>query len=329
MQENQLVIGADGGLAKVMERVAKVAPSAASVLILGETGSGKEVIARAIHEQSPRAGGPFIRVNCGALPPDLLDSELFGHVKGSFTGAIGSRKGWFERADQGTLFLDEIGELPLAGQVRLLRVLQDGLLRPVGSEEETTVDVRVVAATHRDLPVMVQEGQFREDLWYRLAVFPIIIPPLHERPEDMRELAEYFIQRSAERLGVRTPRLTEEDLGQLKRYRWPGNVRELSAVLERAVILGQGQMLELAPALGTGTTLVARAESSAALVEPDHAGEAFATLDAVVVAHITRALEHTGGRVSGAEGAARLLGLNSNTLRSKMRKYGIGAKQFH
>ncbi|TCO78571.1 sigma-54 interaction domain-containing protein [Chromatocurvus halotolerans] len=329
MRESQSVIGVEGGLAKVMERVAKVAPSAASVLILGETGSGKEVIARAIHEQSPRSAGPFIRVNCGALPPELLDSELFGHVKGSFTGAIGSRKGWFGRADRGTLFLDEIGELPLAGQVRLLRVLQDGLLRPVGSEDETAVDVRVVAATHRDLPVMVQDGHFREDLWYRLAVFPIIIPPLHERPEDMRELAEYFIRRSAERLGVRTPGLDANDLKRLQRYRWPGNVRELSAVLERAVILGQGATLELAPALGTGTTLVLRATDAAMAESDDVAGDEFPTLDAVVIAHIGRALEQASGRVSGSGGAARLLGLNPNTLRSKMRKYGIPAIQRH
>ena len=253
MKEGHPVIGRDGGLASVMERVAKVGPSEASVLILGETGSGKEVIARAIHEQSPRAKGPFIRVNCGALPPDLLDSELFGHVKGSFTGAIGTRRGWFERADRGTLFLDEIGELPLGAQVRLLRVLQDGLLRPVGSEEETRVDVRVVAATHRDLPLMVQEGQFREDLWYRLAVFPIIIPPLHERLEDLPALAEFFIARSAERLGVRTPPLDPAGLQLLTEYRWPGNVRELAAVLERAVILGQGESLEVATAIGIGS----------------------------------------------------------------------------
>jgi transcriptional regulator with GAF, ATPase, and Fis domain len=311
-----------------MERVAMVAPSAASILILGETGSGKEVIARAIHEQSPRAAEAFIRVNCGALPPDLLDSELFGHVKGSFTGAIGSRRGWFERADRGTLFLDEIGELPLPAQVRLLRVLQDGLLRPVGSEDEFAVDVRVVAATHRDLPAMVQDGHFREDLWYRLAVFPIIIPPLHERLEDMRALAEHFIHRSAQRLGVRTPGLDARDLERLKKYSWPGNVRELSAVLERAVILGQGEALALLPALGTAAVLAGRPTGAGQAAQQESADEAFPTLDAVIVAHLRRALASTRGRVTGPEGAARLLGLNGNTLRSKMRKYGLRSDDF-
>jgi hydrogenase-4 transcriptional activator len=189
---SETIVGAQTGLRAVMERVAQVAPTDASILILGETGSGKEVIARAIHERSLRHGGPFIRVNCGALPPELIDSELFGHEKGSFTGALANRRGWFERADRGTLFLDEVGELPLAAQVRLLRVLQDGVLQRVGSEEDIHVDVRVIAATHRDLPLMVQEGGFREDLWYRIAVFPIILPPLHERLEDIEPLARHL-----------------------------------------------------------------------------------------------------------------------------------------
>jgi transcriptional regulator with GAF, ATPase, and Fis domain len=212
--------------------------------------------------------------------------------------------------------------------VRLLRVLQDGVLQPVGSEEEFAVDVRVVAATHRDLPAMVQDGLFREDLWYRLAVFPIIIPPLHERLEDLHALAEHFIRRSANRLGVRTPPLGPRDLELLARYRWPGNVRELSAVLERAVILGQGETLELVPALGTAATL-GRPELEPSTTTPEGAAaSAFPTLEEVIVRHLQRALEATRGRITGPEGAARLLGLNGNTLRSKMRKHGLRARDF-
>jgi transcriptional regulator with GAF, ATPase, and Fis domain len=195
--DEERIIGADEGLQAVMQRVDQVAPSEASVLILGETGSGKEVIARAIHERSTRRNNAFVRVNCGALPTELIDSELFGHEKGSFTGAMTQRRGWFERADGGTLLLDEVGELPIAAQIRLLRVLQDGIMQRVGSEHDIAVNVRVIAATHRDLPHMVQEGQFREDLWYRLAVFPIILPALHERPADIKPLALHFIHRAA------------------------------------------------------------------------------------------------------------------------------------
>src|SRR6185503_13651328 len=186
------IVGSDAGLKSVMERIDQVAPTDAPVLILGETGSGKEVLARAIHSRSKRADGPVVRVNCGALPPGLIDSELFGHERGSFTGAMNVRKGWFERADGGTLFLDEIGELPLDAQVRLLRVLQDGVFERVGGSRALKVDVRVIAATHRDLAQMVRTGTFREDLWYRLGVFPIRLPPLRERIEDIPALASHF-----------------------------------------------------------------------------------------------------------------------------------------
>ena len=322
----ETVVGADQGLSRVMARVAQVAPTDASVLILGETGAGKEVVARAIHERSPRHAGPFVRVNCGAVPPELIDSELFGHEKGSFTGAMAARRGWFERADGGTLFLDEIGELTPQVQVRLLRVLQDGIVQRLGSERELSVDVRVIAATHRDLPTLVQDGVFREDLWYRLAVFPLILPPLRERLEDIPLLAAHFVQRAAGRLGVPVPRVTTRDIERLQAYRWPGNVRELGAVLERAVILGGGGRLDVETALGVG---IARKPRSTALPGGASAAssgsfaEPVAPLDEVIAAHIERALRATSGRVDGLHGAARLLGVNPSTLRAKLRKHGI------
>lgn len=324
---SETIVGAEGGLRGVMQRVAQVAQTDASVLLLGETGSGKEVIARAIHERSRRGAGAFVRVNCGALPGDLVDSELFGHEKGSFTGALSSRRGWFERADGGTLFLDEIGELPLPAQVRLLRVLQDGVVQRVGSESDIHVDVRVIAATHRDLPHMVQEGQFREDLWYRLAVFPIILPPLHERPEDIEPLALHFIQRAAQRMGVVTPPLRRGDLERLRAYRWPGNVRELGSVLERAVILGHGGRLDLDTALGVQGARPPQPPATGWRGE-DSGAARLDSLDAVIQRHLEQALEATGGRVDGRRGAALLLGLNPSTLRAKLRKYRIDPREF-
>jgi hydrogenase-4 transcriptional activator len=247
------IVGADSGLRPVMDRVALVSRADIPVLILGETGSGKEVVARAIHKQSRRVGGPFLRVNCGAIAPELVDSELFGHERGSFTGATALRKGWFERADQGTLFLDECGELPPAAQVRLLRILQDGTFERVGGERQMHVDVRVVAATHRNLQAMVAEGTFREDLWYRLAVFSIELPPLRDRPEDIPALAAHFALRAAKRFGLPSCAPTSADISLLANYSWPGNVRELAAVIERAAILGDGKRLDMATALGVAT----------------------------------------------------------------------------
>ena len=323
---SETIIGIDGGLRAVMQRVAQVAPTNASALILGETGSGKEVIARAIHERSHRHDGPFIRVNCGALPSELIDSELFGHEKGSFTGASNARRGWFERADGGTLFLDEIGELPLAAQVRLLRVLQDGVLQRVGSENPIEVDVRVIAATHRDLPRMVQSGEFREDLWYRLAVFPIILPALHERIEDIEALAQYFIERAARRLGVPTPPLHRPEIRQLSDYSWPGNIRELGAVLERAVILGHGRYLDLDAALGVQllNPVKDRHRPSPEINEKS----TVESLDKVIAAHLKHALTQTYGKVDGLGGAAKLLDLNPNTLRGKLRRYRIDPAKY-
>ena len=251
----EAVVGADSGLRHVMERVALVAQSDVPVLILGETGTGKEVVSRAIHARSTRSHGPFIRVNCGAIPAELIDSQLFGHEKGSFTGASDTRKGWFERADGGTLFLDEIGELPLPAQVRLLRVLQDGFVERVGGQQPIRVDVRIVAATHRNLAAMVTSGAFREDLWYRVNVFPILLPRLRERLEDIPALARHFAQRAANRFGLSYVEPTAADLVQLCDYSWPGNIRELGAVIDRAAILGNGKRLEVAMALGFGGSL--------------------------------------------------------------------------
>ena len=322
---SQTIIGAERGLKAVMERVEQVAASDVAALILGETGAGKEVIARAIHEHSLRREGPFVRVNCGALPPELIDSELFGHEKGSFTGAVNARRGWFERASGGTLFLDEIGELPLAAQVRLLRVLQDGILQRVGSESDIHVDVRVVAATHRNLPNMVQRGEFREDLWYRLAVFPILLPSLRDRKDDIPALSTHFIHRAAVRMGVPTPALTDGDILLLQEYSWPGNVRELGAVLERAVILGRGRFLDLHAALGGQLVKVS---PSLPMKFGDSEPPTIVPLDAVIREQLCMALRTCKGRVDGPHGAAAMLKVNPNTLRGKLRKYGVTASDY-
>ncbi len=308
------IIGAEAGLAGVIERVEQVARTDVPVLVLGETGSGKEVVARAIHARSTRARGPVVRVNCGAIPPELVDSELFGHERGSFTGATASRQGWFERADGGTLFLDEIGELPAAAQVRLLRVLQDGTLERVGGERTIQVEVRVVAATHRHLEGMVAEGTFREDLWYRLSVFPIRLPALRERLEDLPALATHFAERAGRRLGGAPLRPGAADLALLREYPWPGNVRELAAVIERAAILGNGKRLELRAALGAST---------APRVRPPESLDEIATLDEAMADHIRRALARAEGRIEGPGGAAEILAINPHTLRARMRKLGV------
>lgn len=323
------VVGAGTGLRDVVARVESVASTDAPVLLEGETGSGKEVVARMIHARSRRANGPMIRVNCGAIAPELVDSELFGHERGSFTGATSTRLGWFERADGGTLFLDEVAELPLAAQVRLLRVLQDGTLERVGSGKSSQVDVRVVTATHRDLRAMCAAGSFREDLWYRISVFSVRIPPLRDRMQDVPALATYFAQRAGVRLtGVPLVPKAEE-VAALLDYRWPGNVRELAAVIERAAILGGGRRLEVAAALGDGRGPVSSsfvpASSFGAGSGPRTTADAlpFLSLDDAMRAHIESALSLTSGRIEGRGGAADLLGLNPHTLRGKMRKLRI------
>src|SRR5678815_5191809 len=271
------LIGGDTRLAAGMVHARIVSRSAAPVLIFGETGTGKEIIARAIHEHSPYRSGPFHRVNCGAIPSELIDSELFGHEAGAFTGAVSRRKGWFEQADGGTLFLDEVGELALAAQVRLLRVVQDSEVVRVGGERPLKVNVRIVAATHRDLPGMVEKQTFREDLYYRLSVFPIVIPPLRDRPSDIRAFAEYFAQRAANRFGLRLMPVSDEDIRRLAEYRWPGNVREMAAVMDRAVLIGQGRMLSVAAALGSSG--VPTDASRLTRAEPDRPASAIEPLD--------------------------------------------------
>ena len=325
---SESIIGSETGLRGVMERVEMVARTDAPVLILGETGSGKEVVARAIHSRSRRRDGPILRVNCGAIPSELVDSELFGHERGSFTGAIATRKGWFERADGGTLFLDEIGELPLNAQVRLLRILQDGSFERVGGQQLLTADVRIVAATHRDLQTMVRERRFREDIWYRISVFPIHLPPLRMRPEDIPSLASHFARRAGTRLGASLPlEPSFRDVEILQGYAWPGNVRELAAVIERAVILGHGMRLEVSAALGSGA--FADALSPTGPLVPAQVGEAaepereFPSLDEAMAQHIGEALRRVDGRIEGSQGAASLLGINPHTLRARMRKLGI------
>lgn len=340
------IVGADAGLRSVMQRVEQVASTDAPVLIIGETGAGKEVVARAVHARSRRAAGPMVRVNCGAIPAGLVDSELFGHERGSFTGAMATRLGWFERADGGTLFLDEIGELPLDAQVRLLRILQDGTFERVGGQKPLTVDVRIVAATHRDLERMVGEGRFREDLWYRIGVFPIRLPPLRERPEDIPTLAAHFAHRAGVRLAGAPLAPSSADVAALLSYPWPGNVRELASVIERAAILGDGHRLEVAASLGVrpgtrghGLPRVApRAAESDVLprISSENAdspgippiSSPDRSLDAAAISHIERALATTGGRIEGPHGAAARLQVNPHTLRARMRKLGVEWSRF-
>jgi transcriptional regulator with GAF, ATPase, and Fis domain len=338
------VIGARTGLRHVMERVELVARSDIPVLILGETGTGKEVVSRAIHTRSKRADGPFIRVNCGAIPAELIDSQLFGHEKGSFTGAGEQHRGWFERADRGTLFLDEIGELPLPAQVRLLRVLQDHQIERVGGRAPVRVDVRIVAATHRDLAGMVQDRSFREDLWSRVNVFPILLPTLRERLEDIPALVRHFTHRAATRFGLPAVEPTAADLRLLEEYPWPGNIRELGAVIDRAAILGGGRRLDVGTALGLGrrpAAAVAPAHptlyevvpegslgTSTPAEEPERSSGEIVPLAVAMRRHIERALAATRGRIEGPRGAAALLQINPHTLRARMRKLGVDAERF-
>ena len=338
------VVGGQTGLKHVLERVELVATSDVPVLILGDTGTGKEVVSRAIHTRSKQAGGPFIRVNCGAIPPELVDSQLFGHEKGSFTGASEQHHGWFERASGGTLFLDEIGELPLPAQVRLLRVLQDHQIERVGGKSPIHVEVRIVAATHRDLAQMVKDRTFREDLWYRINVFPILLPTLRERIEDIPALVRHFAHKAATRFGLPAAEPKAADLAALCNYHWPGNIRELGAVIDRAVILGKGRRLDVTTALGfSQPTIPAPVPPGATMYEvipeapdlPSLAPAADSTLPNTILPlhaamrqHIERALLATRGRIEGKRGAAAILQINPHTLRARMRKLGIDAGRF-
>jgi len=308
------IIGADFGLREVMQQVRQVAPTESPVLLTGETGVGKDVIANAIHLGSPRRDGPFIPVNCGAIPESLLDSELFGHEKGAFTGALSRRRGRFERADSGTILLDEIGEMPLEAQVRLLRVIQHREIERVGGTERIPVDIRIIAATNHDLATMVKAGRFREDLWFRLNVFPIVVPPLRDRSSDIPALVQHLIERKAREIGE-TPQLAPGAIDDLMAYAWPGNVRELENVVERAMILHQGEPLRFDD-LGASLPRTAATDTAGTDEDP-------LDLDAVTARHIRHVLGMTGGKIHGPGGAGELLGMNPNTLRYRMKKLGI------
>ncbi|HEY3445864.1 MAG TPA: sigma 54-interacting transcriptional regulator [Myxococcales bacterium] len=311
----------------VLEQVRRVAGSESTVLVRGETGTGKEGLARMIHDFSPRFSGPFVVVNMGAIPESLIESELFGHEKGAFTGAQARRAGRFEQAHGGTLFLDEIGDAPLAVQVRLLRVLQEREVQRVGAGESFKVDVRVVAATNRPLEKMVGEGRFREDLFYRLNVFPLVVPPLRERREDVRPLATYFLARQAARMHRHPPRVGEEAWRRLESARWPGNVRELENYLERALILSTGDQLILPEGLAKPSEGLPPAEMTAQQVTEVAAGNLIRPYDDQVKALLERALASTEGKIYGPDGAAAILKLQPTTLQGKLRKYGIQAKK--
>lgn len=318
-----VIIGEQFGLRHVMEMVRQVASLDNHVLLLGETGVGKEVIANTLHYSSDRRNGPFIKINCGAIPETLIDSELFGHEKGAFTGAMAMKRGLFERADKGSVFLDEIGELPVAAQIRLLRVLQEKKIERVGGTHYQTLDVRVIAATHRNLGEMVKKGHFREDLWYRLNVFPIIIPPLRQRKADIPAFVDYFIDLKTRELNLgRCPVVTPETIDRLKEYDWPGNVRELENLVERTLILSQAGGFAGRLNFDDKNLLNSVISSSSTRQLGTHDPEVL-DLEEINRRHIVHVLQLTKGKVQGENGAATLLGINPGTLRSRMRKLGI------
>jgi transcriptional regulator with GAF, ATPase, and Fis domain len=303
------LIGNSPALETVLEQVERVAPTDSTVLIQGETGTGKELIARAVHNISSRCGRPFIKLNCAAIPFDLLESELFGHEKGAFTGAIAQKVGRFEMADKGTLFLDEVGDIPLALQPKLLRVLQEQEFERLGSGRTHHVDVRLVAATHRDLVSMVKRNEFRSDLYYRLNVFPVLLPPLRARSEDIPALVAHFVEIFGRKMGKPIEDIPEETMSALCTYSWPGNVRELQNLIERAVILANDGVLPNAlPPTGTEVITISPAQT---------------TLKDSERALILRTLESAGWLIGGPTGAAAKLGLKRTTLISKMKKLGI------
>ncbi len=307
------IIGQSETIRRVLEKIGQVAGTDTTVLITGETGTGKELIARAIHRRSARAGRPLIAINCGAISPTLVESELFGHEKGAFTGAIARKAGRFELADKGTLFLDEVGDLPLDLQVKLLRVLQDGEFSRVGGNQTIKVDVRLIAATHRDLPAVTRDGGFRQDLYYRLNVFPIRTPPLRDRREDIPLLVDHFVALYAGRLGKRIDNLPAAVLASLQAYPWPGNIRELANLIERSVIVSTGSTL----VLGDWAT----GQYNPVHPPPGLAGSA--TLEDMERDYIVQILERVNWRVSGPGAAAELLNLKPTTLEARMKKLGI------
>lgn len=310
------VIGGELGLKSVMEMVRMVSPINSPVLLLGETGVGKEVIARYIHSLSPRSGGPFVKVDCGAIPGTLIDSELFGHEKGAFTGALSQKQGRFERANRGTIFLDEIGELPPEAQIRMLRVIQDKEIERVGGSGPVSVDIRIIAATHRNLEGMVKSNHFRKDLWFRLNVFPIMIPPLRDRKEDIPALVHHFVEGKSAEFGLHTPpALSPGAVGRLISYHWPGNVRELENVVERTLVLDKEGPLKFERSL-----ILPQKDERSVSPLPEAAPQ---KLDEAIYGHIVRALKMAKGKIHGRGGAAEILGINPSTLRNRMNKLGI------
>jgi len=316
------IVGTSAPLRSILTHVSKVAPTESTVLITGETGTGKELVARAIHKRSPRSARPFVSVNCAAIPATLIASELFGHEKGAFTGAVQRQQGRFELAEGGTIFLDEVGELPLEIQVTLLRVLQEREFERVGGVRPIRANVRVIAATNRDLETAIADNTFRSDLFYRLNVFPLVVPPLRERPEDIPLLVRYFTQRFAQRAGKRIDRISKKTLSLLQSYDWPGNVRELNNVVERAVIVSQSDVLSV-----DQKWLVGRKAKPRAVAPTIHAGQS-RTLATRVKEVIEAALMESRGRVSGPFGAASLLGIPSSTLESKIKALKIDKQRF-
>ena len=323
------IIGESPALKKMLARVEAVAQTSASVLIQGESGTGKELVAHVIHTRSARSEGPLVKVNCASIPSELFESEFFGHVKGAFTGAHRDRIGRFQLADGGTLFMDEIGEIPLDLQGKLLRVLQEGEFEQVGSDRTRSVNVRVVAATNRNLDKAVEDGAFREDLFYRLSVFPIDVPPLRDRDEDIVQLASHFLEKICQDFGHRPLSLSRQHLQLLSRYDWPGNVRELKNVIERAVILSQGKVLRLDLAMAD----IPKSASAAvpATAGPDGNGTPALMSEQQLLElqknNLLLALRETGWRVSGPRGAATLVGLKPSTFNDRMKKFGIARPQ--
>ena len=316
-QQSNEIVGSDLGLSQVMQKVHQVAPLESPVLILGETGVGKEMVANAIHYSSGYRNGPFIKVNCGAIPETLIDSELFGHEKGAFTGAIERKRGRFERANGGTIFLDEIGELPMAAQLRFLRVLQEMEFEPVGGNSSIKVDIRVIAATNRNLESLIDESRFRQDLFFRLNVFPIHIPPLRERKCDIPVLVQHFILKKYRKMGFdECPVLRKGAFRTLDSHNWPGNVRELENAVEKAMITSSGNPL-------TFEELKTRQVDNLQTGQPALPTGQSLALDDIMMDHIEKVLALSRGKVSGPHGAAELLATNPATLRHKMRKLGI------
>ncbi len=310
------IVGEDPNLRRCLEAVEKVAPTDVPVLVLGETGTGKELIARAIHKLSSRSDKPIVSVNCPALPATLIESELFGHEKGAFTGADARRLGRFEIANGGTIFLDEIGELPLDLQAKLLRVLQTGEFERLGGVETLKTDVRLIAATNRELQAEIERGAFRADLYYRISAFPITLPPLRDRRDDIPLLAEHFVHKHAEWLDKEITAISASMLRELMNYSWPGNIRELESVIERALISLEGStVLTL-----SGPIRWVESEEHDEPMRPVHDISDLASMER---SHIFKVLDRTGGKISGPEGAAALLGIPPSTLRSKMKRLGI------